>query len=113
HWADGGETSLANLVLLCAHHHRLVHEGGWRVETCLGRLAFRDPRGQLVVTRPEPAPRLGPDPVAALTARTRTRGARPDATTAGARWRHEMEVPEPVWRRAMEAMARAEEDGGA
>jgi hypothetical protein len=32
HWARGGETSLDNLVLLCRHHHRLVHEGGYTLE---------------------------------------------------------------------------------
>jgi hypothetical protein len=32
HWADGGRTSLANLVLLCRRHHRMVHEGGVRVD---------------------------------------------------------------------------------
>ena len=31
-WAEGGETAMNNLVLLCPLHHRAVHEGGWRVE---------------------------------------------------------------------------------
>lgn len=33
HWADGGPTDLTNLVLLCAHHHRLLHRSGWEVRT--------------------------------------------------------------------------------
>ncbi|MGD9754332.1 MAG: DUF222 domain-containing protein [Acidimicrobiia bacterium] len=32
HWADGGPTNLDNLLLLCRHHHRNVHEGGWTVQ---------------------------------------------------------------------------------
>jgi hypothetical protein len=29
HWADGGETKMENLILMCRRHHRLVHEGGF------------------------------------------------------------------------------------
>jgi len=30
-WTRGGPNNLANEVLLCHYHHRLVHEGGWQV----------------------------------------------------------------------------------
>jgi hypothetical protein len=30
-WADGGPTSLPNLVLLCGQHHRLIHHTPWAV----------------------------------------------------------------------------------
>jgi hypothetical protein len=32
HWAIGGETTVANLLLLCTKHHTLVHEGGFRID---------------------------------------------------------------------------------
>jgi hypothetical protein len=31
HWVHGGRTDLANLILLCGHHHWLVHDGGYDV----------------------------------------------------------------------------------
>ena len=47
HWADGGETSLDNLALLCRHHHHLVHEGGFACEkTVDGEILFKDQRAQ-------------------------------------------------------------------
>ncbi|HUP76282.1 MAG TPA: HNH endonuclease [Acidimicrobiales bacterium] len=30
--ANGGRTDLDNLLLLCDVHHRLVHEGHWRLD---------------------------------------------------------------------------------
>ncbi len=29
YWSDGGETKLDNLVLLCRHHHDVIHHDGW------------------------------------------------------------------------------------
>lgn len=37
-WADGGTTSLDNLVLLCRHHHRLIHGADWSVRMGADRL---------------------------------------------------------------------------
>ena len=106
HWADGGETKLGNLLLLCSHHHRLLHEEGWKVEWW-GKdrqPAFMDPRGHTHVGRPREAPALEPDPVAALIDDTRRRGADPDFYTAGARWKREADIPDHVYFRALEAL---------
>ena len=49
HWSSGGETSLANLMLLCSKHHTLVHEGGFRIEKDYrDRWFFRRPDGRAV-----------------------------------------------------------------
>ena len=52
HWANGGETSLGNLVLLCRYHHRLVHEEGFAIELTEGGFLFRDPSGKAIETAP-------------------------------------------------------------
>ena len=48
HWADGGETKLDNLVLLCRRHHRLIHEGGATLTHENGELVFRNAHGVLL-----------------------------------------------------------------
>jgi hypothetical protein len=49
HWARGGPTELGNLVQLCSHHHRLVHEGGFMAERAgPGGVRFRRPDGRLI-----------------------------------------------------------------
>ncbi len=49
HWADGGETSLDNLVMLCRHHHHLVHEGGFVCEKASdGAVHFKDQRQRIL-----------------------------------------------------------------
>jgi hypothetical protein len=82
HWADGGETKLANLVTLCRFHHRLVHEGGVEIHV-LDDGAFRFVRsnGQ---TFDSPAPETGN--WMALVAAQETEKARITPSTAVTRW---------------------------
>ena len=54
HWAKGGATRLDNLVQLCRHHHRLVHEGGFSVERAGPEFVFRGPDGRRLRRIPRP-----------------------------------------------------------
>jgi len=54
HWADGGETSLENLVQLCGYHHRLVHEEQFSVRALPGGgFESRRPDGEVLNLQPE------------------------------------------------------------
>jgi hypothetical protein len=53
HWADGGETKIDNLTLLCSLHHSYVHEHGYQIiRSETGTLRFLDPRGNPVPAVP-------------------------------------------------------------
>ena len=82
HWAQGGETKLSNLLLLCRHHHRLIHEGGYGLERRPGGgVRFRRPDG-----RPIPAvPRNRPGNRARLVLENRAAGLEVTQETPAAR----------------------------
>jgi hypothetical protein len=81
HWADGGETRLENLLLLCRRHHRAVHEEGFTVELrATGEARFRSPDGRLLAVSPAPPP-LPQEPVHALVAAHRDAGLEIGPTT--------------------------------
>lgn len=45
HWIDGGPTSLDSMLLLCGHHHRLIHAGPWTIEVSApGQFEFVPPQ---------------------------------------------------------------------
>jgi hypothetical protein len=52
HWADGGKTEISNVMALCKHHHRALHEGGFRIEGDADAPRFIRPDGKVIETAP-------------------------------------------------------------
>jgi hypothetical protein len=83
HWAEGGETSLGNLVSLCRRHHRLVHEGGYTVRRLDdGAFAFTAPKRKPIWL----APPLPAGDVVVLRQENAALGLAIDATTCIPAW---------------------------
>jgi hypothetical protein len=74
HWADGGETSMDNTLLLCATHHRVLHEGGFTIQkNFAGDWYFRNGDGKALPQHPS---RDGYTPAAAFLAHSEVRECR-------------------------------------
>ncbi|WP_433782037.1 DUF222 domain-containing protein [Actinomycetospora sp. CA-101289] len=58
HWLDGGDTELHNMVLLCQHHHLVIHHDHWQLEMIDGLPWFTPPPW----IDPDQTPRLGGRP---------------------------------------------------
>jgi len=56
HWINGGTTDLANLILLCGHHHRVIHHDGWDIHIGNdGHPWFHPPQWMDPLREPRPA----------------------------------------------------------
>jgi hypothetical protein len=91
HWADGGPTIVENLIMVCSHHHRLLHDDGW------GVALHRD--GTTAWSRPVGAPFV-PGPLTRLRELKRHLARHRDPPTAPAR-----PTGTPTWRRRAQPLS--------
>ena len=93
HWADGGETSLENLVTLCRYHHRSLHRGEYGIERGKdGTLVFVNARGSRMPSTIYPQfanERSATERAQRLRAEHADRDVEIDATTAVTAWQGE------------------------
>lgn len=93
HWLRGGTTDIDNLILLCGHHHRLVHEHGYRIRLREnGRWEVRRSDGGAVAPSGEP---LTGSAEALVELNTRA-GLEIDRSTLTPDWYGDRLDPEPI-----------------
>ena len=86
HWANGGPTTLSNLILLCRRHHRAVHEEGYQIgRGADGAYQFRRPDGRPLPDVP-PSAAMSADPVQTLRQQHEGQGLHLTARTGCPNW---------------------------
>jgi hypothetical protein len=92
HWLFGGPTDVDNLILVCSHHHALIHDLGYRIHRRPGRWEFRRPDGTMIPTTATP---LTGNTESLIEINTRAR-LRIDHTTLTPDWYGDRLDPEPI-----------------
>ena len=89
HWADGGETSEANLITLCRHHHTMLHQGKYTIEKRGNQVRFVDCHGKKIERALYPQFPDAPQPehaIAQFDTECRREGINIDSTTTECQW---------------------------
>jgi hypothetical protein len=92
HWLYGGRTDIDNLILICFHHHQVIHDHGYRIRRLDGRWEFLRPDGTAI---PAVAVPLTGNAEGLVEMHTRAR-LRIDRTTLTPHWYGERLDPEPI-----------------